>query len=71
MRLESQSCYVTVHVTGTSALDIANARTLKTAVKLIAEGGHTCLDYRLISSLFFLPFFCGYNTLYVEQCTTK
>ncbi len=32
MRLELQSCYVTVHVTGTSALDIANARTLKTAV---------------------------------------
>ncbi len=34
MRLELQSCYVKVHVTGTSALDIANAnaKTLKTAV---------------------------------------
>ncbi len=37
MRLELQSCYVTVHVTGTSALDIANARTLKTAVSFLQQ----------------------------------
>ncbi len=30
--VEIQSCYVMVHMTSTSALDIANARTMKTAV---------------------------------------
>ena len=41
--IELQSCYVTVHVTGTSALDIANG-TLKTAVCINQSSAESALN---------------------------